>query len=151
MTSRRSQRSITSSRSSRNARTCSKASRASSSASHETGSQNGGGVTDRDEKYIELEWRRQTRQLFAAIDADDVIEVKRLVRSDEVDTNVTDEEDDVTHRTPLIAAVKRGNSDIARVLLKSKKHPADVNREDGHGKRPIWYVITRWQDDVIFC
>ena len=95
-------------------------------------------MTDRDETYVELEWRRQTRMLFAAIDADDEAEVKRLVRNEEVDTNVTDEEDDVARRTPLIAAAKSGNANIARVLLRSKKHPADVNAEDTNGKRAIW-------------
>ena len=132
MSSRRSTRSVTSSRSKK--RTCSSVASASSNDTH----LQHGGVTDRDETYVELEWRRQTRMLFAAIDADDEAEVKRLVRNEEVDTNVTDEEDDVTRRTPLIAAAKSGNANIARVLLRSKKHPADVNAEDTNGKRAIW-------------
>lgn len=95
------------------------------------------GVTDRDDTYAEMEARLQTQALFEAIYAENELDVKRLVRKDDVNTNVVDESDP-THPTPLIAAVQKENIEIIKYLLKSKKHPAHVNKEDRRGKRAIW-------------
>ena len=95
------------------------------------------GVTDRDDTYAEMEARMQTQALFDAIYADNELEVKRLVRKDDVNTNVVDE-NELNKPSALIAAVQRENIEIVKFLLKSKKHPADVNKEDTRGKRAIW-------------
>ena len=98
------------------------------------------GVTDREHTYAEMEARLQTRALFSAIYEENEEEVRRLVRKEGVNTNVVDEEDPLLP-TALIAAVEKGNLNIVKLLLKSKKHPADVNAENKRGKRPIWYGI----------
>ena len=64
------------------------------------------GVTDRDDTYAEMEARMQTQALFDAIYADNELEVKRLVRKDDVNTNVVDE-NEVNILRGILTAIER--------------------------------------------
>ena len=76
------------------------------------------------------------KELFSAIGRNDTNEVLRLL-NDKVSPN--EPWIQISHPTPLIAAVKPGYIDIVRLLL---DHGADPNKADSFGYSPLYYSLA---------
>ena len=80
-----------------------------------------------------------TKELYQAIKDDKLDKVKLLLKKEKVNPNVIDPTPENTLKeSPLLIACSNQNVEIARLLVKNKLYPADVNCENVQGKRPIW-------------
>ncbi|MDX1616851.1 MAG: ankyrin repeat domain-containing protein, partial [Candidatus Promineifilaceae bacterium] len=83
-------------------------------------------------------------QLIAAVNAEDVAEVERLL-SEGADPNV--EESDAFFSNPILrSAVMDGNVEITRLLI---ENGADVNARDSNGNSVLRRAITEGHTEIV--
>ena len=80
------------------------------------------------------------RKFFDAVYSQNCPAIRAIVKRDKINPNIPDMRT-AEHTTALLYACENELIDLARALLKLKPIAADVNKDNKHGRRPIWYDL----------